>query len=162
MANYTQTIKNQVSVVGPSTPELWGQMVWGVDPWGEDGELDLQVGKGVSNTVTPTSAFAAKYVTKVYVNSTNLTTATAKHVVHVFTNDLPVVSTPIKQPKKVYLQTLLYVGDMTSEQVGDGLWARVFIKPTTNAEQRTTATFTAATGASTTYTERTEPTTNWS
>lgn len=48
MADYNQTISNTMGLFGGSETEMWGVMVWGVDNWGDSGELRTTVTKGIS------------------------------------------------------------------------------------------------------------------
>lgn len=59
MADFTQSITNSLSPVGPGPTSQWGTMVWGVDYWGS-GSADLvcAVEKLLTNSSTFDSSIA--------------------------------------------------------------------------------------------------------
>jgi hypothetical protein len=52
MASFTQTISNTFKVFGPDVTYLWNAFNWGEGYWGLDNDLDLDIGKLYSSTVT--------------------------------------------------------------------------------------------------------------
>jgi hypothetical protein len=57
MADLSITISNRINVASPSPTNKWGVMVWGTDNWGESKDLDFQIGKWLSETVTLSDAY---------------------------------------------------------------------------------------------------------
>jgi hypothetical protein len=55
VANYSITITNSITPVGPAAPSQWGVMVWGVDRWLEGSDTLTKVQKPLTNSVSPTS-----------------------------------------------------------------------------------------------------------
>jgi len=53
MADFTKTISASFNLLGGGEPSLWGEMVWGVDDWGEGSKtVALDVSKGITGSVT--------------------------------------------------------------------------------------------------------------
>lgn len=48
MADFTQTVLNQLNMLGGEPPTLWGTMEWGTDNWGHNNDLVVEIGKVLS------------------------------------------------------------------------------------------------------------------
>lgn len=57
MADFTITISNTIVLAGAADASLWGTMLWGTGFWGTDSDLDLEIEKVFTNTVTATDAY---------------------------------------------------------------------------------------------------------
>jgi hypothetical protein len=62
LANLTKNISNTVLVLGP--PSNWGQLVWGVDRWGDSDGTAVRFSKVISNSQTISEAVSttAKFI----------------------------------------------------------------------------------------------------
>lgn len=79
------------------------------------------------------------------------------------TNSQPLSDAFSKGAAKVVLQDLVFTEDLSSESLGSGNgYSYVFPKPSTNAEDRSTPTYTDVSAGSTTYTSLTVASTTWS
>jgi len=58
MASFTQTITNTFKVFGPDVTYLWNGFNWGTGYWGVDNDLNLDIGKIYSSTVTGSVSLA--------------------------------------------------------------------------------------------------------
>jgi hypothetical protein len=82
MADFTQTITNTFKVFGPDVTYLWNEFLWGTGYWGVDGDLDLDIGKLYSSTVTGTVALTFDAIHILPVQTTTVDVALTFDVVH--------------------------------------------------------------------------------
>ena len=54
MADFTKSLANTVQLFGAADTENWNEIVWATDNWGHDDDLEFEVGKAITNTVTGT------------------------------------------------------------------------------------------------------------
>lgn len=145
MAALTITISNQLYPLGPDvcTPSLWGTFQWGGKWLYSATDSIMEVEKLVTNSIAPTSAELFE-VEKLVDNAITPSDDYANDVERTITN------------------TLAPSFDTTDEELSRGDWAYVFVRPSTNAENRNLITFTTAANASTVWTSGTVTSTTWS
>lgn len=145
-----------------------------------DSSLAKNTDKNIANTATYDSA-VAKNTDKAIANTatydSSLVKKTDKNIANTSTYDSALAKSTIKliedafipdsdveaDPAKVISNDLSFGGDLSSEVLQDGtqVWDYVFVKPSINAKDRSTATFTSATNGSTAWTSG-STTTIWS
>ena len=54
MADYAQTISNNLPLMAISPAVYWGALTWGTDNWGRDEDAITDTDKGIPNTITQT------------------------------------------------------------------------------------------------------------
>lgn len=146
MADFTITISNQLYALGPEqlSPSLWGTFQWG-ENWGYTAiDLICEVDKSIANSITPSEAVLQFGFDKELSESLSMTDEFSRG------SELTIYN------------TLSPTGDLSSETLAIGGWNYLFVKPSTNAEDRNLATFTTQSNASTTWTSGTATSTTWS
>ncbi len=146
MADFTITISNQLYAFGPDrvTPSLWGVFQWG-ENWAYTAfDLICDVEKSITNAITPSEAVLTFDVDKSI--SETLTPSDA------FSKDT----------ERTIENTLSPTGDLSSETLKIGGWNYIFVKPSTNAEDRNLATFTTQSNAQTTWISNVVTSGSWS
>ena len=82
MASFTQTITNTFKVFGPDVTYLWNSFNWGEGYWGVDSDLDLDIGKLYSNSVSGSVALTFDVVHSLAAKTTTVGVALTFDVVH--------------------------------------------------------------------------------
>lgn len=68
MADFSITISNTLTVLGPTPASLWGTMVWGQDFWGESKDFSFLIDKYIPNSFSLDSS-VSRSVSKSFSNS---------------------------------------------------------------------------------------------
>lgn len=147
MADFTITVSNSLYPLGPDvcTPSLWGTFQWGGKWLFSATDLITDIEKLVTNSLAPSSAELFD-VQKAWAESI-----------------LPdgLVNAEISLDKNVS-NDLSMTFETSDETLSSGDWNYVFRKPSTNAENRSTAVFTQNSRPSTTWTSGVVTSTSWS
>ena len=146
MADFTQTIRNGVGVVGGGPASLWNAHNWAAFKWGE-GTLDIGqiiVHGPVSSSLSPT-------------------TTVGKTIVHLISESLSLSASLGLTFIKGLSNTLSVSGDMASEELYDASGYRyMFPDRTAEGEERDFTTWTEGAASATTWTTATAVSTTWS
>ena len=132
MADHTITISNSMRVMQGGRPTLWGNTGATTMTWGTD-KWGYDSEDGIQD------------VDKFFTDTLSLAGAYAELLLdHAFAN------------------TLTLGSEMTSELLTNGIWSYVFPDDVTEAEDRATNTWAAASSQSSTYSDASPPSTSWS
>ena len=145
MADFSITVSNQLYAFGPDsvTPSLWNVFQWG-EPWAYTSlGFITETEKLVTNSLAPDSALSFDVAKQI----DNTVTPTDDYAFDV---------------DKSVTNSLAPSFETSNEELKNGAWNYVFRRPSTNAENRTTATFTTQANATTTWTSSTATSTSWS
>jgi hypothetical protein len=132
MADHTITVSNNLNLLGPGLPTLWGNsgattMTWGTDFWGAGSEDGIQA---VDKALAATLSLAAAY--------------SALDEDHTVSN------------------TLTFSSDITVATLGNGDWLYTFPGGGTNGDTRISTTYANPSASSPTWTDPSSPSTVWS
>lgn len=147
MADYTITVTGTVRCFGQGPSSLWNAYSWNAFKWGE-GTVDIKtdVRHLISESTSPDTGFAQKKVRHLISETATFADGTIYR----------------SYPKSIS-ESLSLAGEMSSEQVLDGSgYNRVFQGGVTDAESRTTTTWTSGTFDTETWATATAATTTWS
>ena len=146
MTDFTQTINNRLGVYGGEPPNLWGVLVWGVDDWGwGDNLLEVDIGKVITSTVTPTTLIGFDFF-KTLSDALTLTDEVVFHTERTITGS-----------------SLSLSSDMGPETLQDSEgFYHVFRGNTTDAEDRVLTDYTESDAQSSTWSVVSFTTTTWS
>ena len=145
MTAYSITVSNSLRAFGGGPPSLWNAYNWNAYKWGEGtATIPHQVVHLVTNTLTPDSARFFNF-THLVENTLSPDTTINYRVVFLIQNTLAFTA----EPSAEYLQD------------GEG-YTYVFPDRTTNADSRSTASWTSSTGGSAAWTSMAVTTTTWS
>lgn len=134
MAAYTQTITNSINCFGSSPPTVWGNSTVRVMTWGSS-----KWGEG-----THSSILSVEKLVEDSIDSDDLVSLTTEFE-RLRTNEITCLS------------------ETTSEGLGSGNgYLYVFVKPTTEAEDRNQSSYSSLTAGSQTYTSMPAASTVWS
>lgn len=145
MADYSQTIRNGIGIVGGGPASLWNAYNWGAFRWGE-GTRDIgqNVVKGITNALSPT-------------------TTVGKAVVHLISESLSPTTTLGLTVRKLISESLTATGDMASERLYDSAgYQHVFPDRTSEGESRTFASWSQAASSTSGWTTASVASTTWS
>lgn len=146
MADFTITISNRLYPLGPDvcTPSLWGTFQWGGKWLFSATDLITDFVKLVTNSITPSDDYFL---------------STGKLIDNQIVPDEALV----KESIKVVDNSISPSFETSNESLALQSWNYVFTKPSINAEDRTTATFTANSRPTNVWTSITAATsTSWS
>lgn len=146
MADYSITVSNTLYAFGPDklTVSLWGTFQWG-ENWGYTPiDMICDVEKQITNSLAPTGSTLNFDVDKALSETITPSDAFSKDTERTISN------------------SLAPTGDLTSETLTISGWNYVFVKPSTNAEDRNLATFTTQSNAQTTWTSNVVTSGSWS
>jgi len=145
MADFTITVSNQLYPLGPDsgTPSLWNVFQWGENWQFTSLGLICETEKVLANSITPSSAESFEVGKQI----DNTVTPSDDYAFDV---------------DKSVTNSLAPSFETSNEELANGSWNYVFRRPSTNAEDRTTATFTTQSNASTAWTSGTATSTSWS
>lgn len=82
MTDYTQTITNTFRVFGSDSVYRWNEFNWGTGYWGTDEDLDLDIGKLVSEAVSGAVSLAFDVEHTIDTQTTTIGVALTFDVVH--------------------------------------------------------------------------------
>jgi hypothetical protein len=157
MASYSITIGNTFNVFGGSKVNRWGDsygsnttLTWqsaGLATfqnfWGPQEDLEINVIKGISNSLDMSSTVSENNVTKFIGNTLDMTSTVGKRQTRFFSNQMA-------------FSTLF-----TTLTVKNGDWDLVFPDGTTNAADRYEPSWTETAQSSASWTETAQTTTSW-
>lgn len=164
MTAFTQTVTNQLGLVGLGFPCYWGTIVWGTDKWGSDAPA-FAISHAYVSTMTVSSGevLSAKF-DRVLANT--MTVSSAEQLSAVFdrtiTNQIDLDSMVGKDAQRNISNDLSLDSDPSLVLVSQGVWNRIFPDDTINALAAYVPTYVAASAAATSWTTGTKPTTTWS
>tara|TARA_R110000868_G_scaffold62962_3_gene189964 strand:- start:18810 stop:19253 length:444 start_codon:yes stop_codon:yes gene_type:complete len=145
MADFTITVVNKLYAFGPdvTTPSLWGTFQWGGQWLYSSSGLTTETEKLISNSLVPSSAE---------------TFDVEKSIFEILLPD----DVFTRETDRTISNTLDVVFDTSNEGLLSGDWNYVFTRPSTNAENRTSAIFTEQTSPNTTWASGVATSTSWS
>lgn len=145
MAALSITIANHIGLFAMEPTSKWGTLNWGNENWG-----------------TVVAGFPI-LVDKLIANSEALTTNLQFEFIKLITNSEPVTSTILIEYEKFYTDTFDLAGDLSSESLKDGSgYNYVFVKPTTEAENRDMSEYTQIADPGSSWTSLSAGSTIWS
>ena len=115
MADFSQTITNEMPIYGISPAEPWDVMEW-EDNWDNDGDVVTEFDKGVTNTAT-------------------LTDVVGKNPEHVLGSTLSMTDEyPKDFVREPVSNTMVLTDSMDEITRGYGIWLYLFTRPTDEVE----------------------------
>lgn len=145
MTEHTKTISNSFNLLGLGPPTVWGAFDWSDLDWGF-GQMFTDTDKVISDSLSPTTALPYKEIEAG------------------FNWSIGVYDTTIHKDATIFFTSTFSPLDFetSSEVLSDGIWDHVFVGPSTNAENRSTATFSPVADDLETWVSNTTATTVWS
>lgn len=145
MTEHTKTISNSLQCLGLGYPTIWNSFLYGTGVWGEG---SIGIGQDVVKALPVTYGLATSRMKDIG-GSVNIT--------------LPIDLIPCKEAEITVTSTFTPLTfETSSETLSIGIWDYVFTKPSTNAEDRTPASFTSVSTASGSWTSNVTASTVWS
>ena len=144
MADFTQTVTNNLPLMAMSPAVYWNALTWGTDNWGLDGDTITEMDKGITNATSISTTIGNDFVKEPYTNTLDFSVALGKDFV-----------------KAPFSSTLKLTEDISSLSRGYGIWDYVFTKPTSDGDEAVYDVSAKVSDTSTTWTGVSDTSTTW-
>ena len=145
MADFTQTVTNNLPLMAISPAVYWNALTWGTDNWGFEGDIITEVDATIA------------------LGTTAFTTAIANEVEHaVGLGTLVLTDVYGREFEITFGESLDLTEDIENIMRSLGIWDYVFTKPTTDAQDQAYDESTRVEDGSTTWTPVSDGSSTWS